>query len=189
MANWRYEVEINWITDVVMPSLSAIIGGMLALFGVWITLRHEKKERKLEQIDKAKPIIINYMVHAIENKLHIPKYLFSSCEESVGKEITGVFKNTDNGILLFDCIETETKKYYPQHSSAVDKNTVFYVLLDITKGETLKKCIFHCHDIFGTQYTYEAVFCFESGRQSEIIIGNIKQDVHIKKGKKLKEKQ
>ena len=169
-------MEINWITDVVMPLASAIIGGILALLGVWLTLRYEKKERKSEQIDKAKPIIINYMVHAIENKSHIPKYLFLSGEDSGGKEITGVFKNTDNGILFFDCIETETKKYYPQHSSAVDKNTVFYVLLNITKGETLKKCIFHCHDIFGTQYTYEADFCSESGRQSEIMIGNIKKE-------------
>ena len=176
-------MEINWITDVVMPLASAVIGGILALSGVWLTLRHEKKERKSEQIDKAKPIIINYMVHAIENKLHIPKYLFSSDEESVGKDVTGIFKNTDNGILFFDYIETETKKYYPQHSSAVDKNTVFYVLLRITNGETLTKCVFHCHDIFGTQYIYEATFCFESGRQSEIIVGNIKEDMRIKKGK------
>ena len=169
-------MEINWITDVVIPLASAIIGGMLTLLGVWLTLRYEKKERKSEQIDKAKPIIINYMVHTIENKLHIPKYLFLSGEDSGEEKITGVFKNTDNGILFFDYIETGTKKYYPQHSSAVDKNTVFCVLLNITQGETLKKCIFHCHDIFGTQYTYEADFCFDSGRQSEIMIGNIRKE-------------
>ena len=169
-------MEINWITDVIMPLSSAVVGGLLALVGVRITLNHEKKERKEEQIEKAKPIIINYMLHAVDNKQPYPKYIFSNTEKTTDKDITGIFKNTDNGILFFDYIETETKKYYPQHSSAVDRNTVFFVSIKIVNGETLKKCIFHCHDIFGTKYYYEASFCFEPGRQSELIIGNIQKN-------------
>lgn len=169
-------VEINWITDVIMPLLSAFIGGLLALVGVLITLNHEKKERKKEQLDKAKPIIINYMVHAIDKNHPAPKYIFLNNKNTVGKDVIGIFKNTDSGILFFDYIETETKKYYPQHSSAVDKNTVFSVSIRIVNGETLKKCIFHCHDVFGTKYYYEASFCFEIGRQSELIIGNIQAE-------------
>ena len=169
-------MEINWITDVIMPLASAGIGGLLALVGVRITLKHEKKERKEEQIDKAKPIVINYMQLATDKSCSYPKYVFSNDEKAVDKGITGIFKNTDNGILFFDYIETETKKYYPQHSSAVDKNTVFYVNIKIVNGETLKKCVFHCHDIFGTKYYYEVSFCFELGRQSELLIGNIHKE-------------
>jgi hypothetical protein len=169
-------METNWITDVIMPLSSAFIGGLLALIGVGITLNHEKKERKKEQLDKAKPIIINYMLHAVDKNQPIPKYIFSNQKTEGGKNITGIFKNTDNGILFFDYIETETKIYHPKHSSAVDKNTVFYVIIDIVSGETLKKCIFHCHDIFGTKYCYEASFCFESGRQSELMVGNIQTE-------------
>ena len=166
----------NWIADVIMPLSSAVVGGLLALIGVYITLKREQKKRKEEQIEKAKPIIINYMLHAVDNKHPYPKYIFSNTEKTTDKDITGIFKNTDNGILFFDYIETETKKYYPQHSSAVDRNTVFFVSIKIVNGETFKKCIFHCHDIFGTKYYYEASFCFESGRQSELMVGNIQKE-------------
>ena len=167
-------MEINWITDVLMPLLSAVIGGFLALFGVFLTLRHEQKERKAEQVDKAKPIVINYMSHAIDRTAPSPKLRFVADKDSKGHMVTGVFKNTDNGILFFDYIETEKHRYYPQHSSAVDKNTVFFVFLEIVNGETFQNCTFYCHDIFGTQYYYEASFCSESGRQGELMIGNIK---------------
>lgn len=168
-------MEINWIRDIMMPLLSALIGGFLALLGVFLTLRHEQKERKAEQVDKAKPIVINYMSHAIDKNTSIPKLRFVADKDSKGHMVTGVFKNTDNGILFFDYIETEKHRYYPQHSSAVDKNTVFIVFLEIVNGETFQNCIFYCHDIFETQYYYEASFCFESGRQSELLIGNIQK--------------
>lgn len=168
-------MNIDLIKNVITPILSVLIGGLLTLLGVGITLKYETKKRKEEQIDKAKPIIINYMSDVIDKNQYTPRYIFSNDEETVGKEITGIFKNTDNGILFFEYIETETKKYYPQQSSAVDKNTVFYLTLNIVIGETLKKCIFHCHDILGTKYYYEASFCFECEKQSKLKVGNIKK--------------
>ena len=169
-------MTINWITDIIIPLSSAVIGGILALIGVFITLSHERKERKKEQKDKVKPIIINYMANTARKDTQALKFLFEADEKPRSRDIIGVFKNTDNGILFIDYIETETKKYYTEHSSVVDKNTVFYIYLSITNGETLKKCIIHCHDIFGTKYYYEGRFNFSDNRQSEIMIGNIKKD-------------
>ena len=166
-------MEINWITDVIMPLLSAFIGGILALLGVIVSLKHENNKNKEERLDKAKPIVINYMSMAVDRSIPTPRYILASDEQLTNIEITGVFKNTDNGILFIDYIKTERKKYYPCHSSTVDKNTVFYIKLNVNEGENMKDCALYCHDIFGTRYYYEITFCFEPGRQSEMLIGNI----------------
>lgn len=42
-------VTINWVTDVIVPLASALIGGLLALLGVHITLKRDKIERQLEK--------------------------------------------------------------------------------------------------------------------------------------------
>lgn len=42
-------VTINWVTDVIVPLASALIGGLLALLGVHITLKRDKIERQLER--------------------------------------------------------------------------------------------------------------------------------------------
>lgn len=168
-------MEINWISDILMPLLSAVIGGLLALLGVYYTLKHEQKERRAEQMDKAKPIVINHIIHAVDKNAPTPKLRFVTGKDSKGAVVTGVFKNTDNGILFIDYIETEKFRYYPQYSSAVDKNTVFLVCLEIVNGETFQNCVIYCHDIFGTPYYYDASFCFESGGQSELLIGNIQK--------------
>lgn len=39
---------INWLTDVIIPLVSALIGGIVALVGVYITLSHERNVRKAE---------------------------------------------------------------------------------------------------------------------------------------------
>lgn len=169
-------MEINWITDIAIPLSSAVIGGILALIGVFITLSHERKERKKEQKEKVKPIVINYMANAAKNDSCVLRFLFVADDKPSSSDVIGVFKNTDNGILFIDYIETETKKYYTPHSSVVDKNTVFYIYLQISDGETFKKCVIHCHDVFETKYFYEVEFCFQPRRQSQMMIGNIKKD-------------
>ncbi len=175
-------MDINWIADVFVPLISAFIGGIFALFSVVATLRHEKKELKLERIEKAKPIVINYMPNAIENKNTTPRYTFVSDGEDIGEQIIGIFKNTDNGLLFLDKISTEVKTYYPKNNNfVVDKNTAFVVILSNLSKENLKSCKIYCHDIFGTQYYYDAEFCFNGSSASEIIIGNIKFDKNSRK--------
>ena len=36
--------SVNFLTDVIVPLLSALIGGLMALFGVYITLKRDKNE-------------------------------------------------------------------------------------------------------------------------------------------------
>ena len=52
-------MNIDLIKDITIPILSTLIGGLFAMIGSYITLKHETNNRKEEQINKAKPIIIN----------------------------------------------------------------------------------------------------------------------------------
>ena len=46
---------INWVTDVIVPLTSALIGGLLALWGVHITLNHDTSDRARTQDELARP--------------------------------------------------------------------------------------------------------------------------------------
>ncbi len=166
-------MEINWVTDIIMPLSSAFIGGLLALLGVYLTLAHDRKERNVERIDKAKPILVNSVAHVLRDVEGVPKLLCRSEGETSKKTVFGCFKNTDNGILFIDNITTETKTYIPENCSTIDKDTHFYLIFYIVNGETLKTCRINCHDIFGKKYYYDGVFDLTPGSENQIVIGNI----------------
>lgn len=42
--------SVNFLTDVIVPLLSALIGGLMALFGVYITLKRDKNEHEQERL-------------------------------------------------------------------------------------------------------------------------------------------
>lgn len=163
---------MDW-TIAATTAISAFIGGLIALVGVVITLRHEAEVQKKERIDRAKPIMINYPARAVPERGRVPHYHFRASEDISPSELYGVFKNTDNAVLFLDSIETETKQYFPQRNSAVDKNAAFIIALHIVEGETLKQCRIHCHDIFGHKYFYEAEYDYDNDREKRILVGNI----------------
>ena len=163
----------NWLTDVVVPLLTTVLGAAVSLLGVVITLKNEQKALKKERIEKLKPILINYTCAFSGEESVIPKYKFVSDGKKVEGSITGMFKNTDNGILFFDKIVTESKTYFPHDNSTVDKNTVFLLELDDIAGETLKSCRIYCRDILGNKYYYDAEFVFDITKPNELVIGNI----------------
>ena len=168
-------MEINWIADVVVPLVSALIGGALALAGVLITLGREKKELKKERVEKAKPVLINYPDDAINRSELTPTFTFKANEGGSRGTLIGVFKNTDNGIAFLDCIKTETKTYLPINNVTIDKNTVFRIHLINIGGETMKKCSILCHDIYGTNYCYQAHFDCKAANRNDIVIDSIKR--------------
>ena len=163
----------NWLTDVIVTLLTTVLGAAVSLLGVVITLKNEQKALKKERIEKIKPILINYTCAFSGEESVIPKYKFVSDGKKVEGTITGMFKNTDNGILFFDKIITESKTYFPHDNSTVDKNTVFLLELDDIAGESLKSCRIYCQDILGNKYYYDAEFVFDITKPNELIIGNI----------------
>lgn len=174
----------DWIIYVLIPLITALIGGLV---GVIFTIKWENQQKEKEKIDNAKPIIINYMGHQAQDNSRVARYFFESKDDTIygninRQTIYGVFKNTNNGILFIDYIETGVKEYYPFSNATVDRNTAFYIVLQRIYGETLTKCIIHCHDIYNTAYCYNAHFCFDDSTQSQIIIDD-NQPVLLKKDK------
>ena len=149
--------------------ISALIGVAGALLGVIITLIAEHIRRKKEQIASAKPILINYAVNQLTNKDKTPRFSFYS-EGSNTQTISGLFKNTSNAMIFLEYIKTETKEYYPDDSTTIDKNTEFYIDLLHIDGESLKQCKIFCYDIYNNAYYFQAHFDFNSQRTSNIII-------------------
>ena len=145
----------EWLSNII----SAFIGGAIAIIGVLITFCHERKKQTEQEIERAKPIIINASRSMVSNDEIIFNYLFESDSED-GHSIVSVFKNTSNGILFFDYIETASKKYYPFDGAAVDKNTFFQINLYNLVGDNLEKIELYGHDIYGNRYVYEGNFTY-----------------------------
>lgn len=162
----------RFVTGIVVPLVSAGIGGALTLLGVMKTLKNENQIIREEHNEKLKPILINYTC-SFEREENIPKYIFVSDGPETSKNIKGIFKNTDCGIAFIDKIVTENKTYLPKDNSTVDKNTAFIIELHNLDNESLKFCQIFCHDILGNGYYYDAKFVFDDNREREIEIGNI----------------
>lgn len=148
---------------------SALIGVLGTLLGVLITSIVEYKRRKIEQIEKAKPILINYALNQLTNKDKTPWFSFLADDDSSGS-VSGLFKNTSNAILFLDYVKTETKHYYPNDSTTIDRNTEFYIDLQHIGNESLKQCKIFCHDIYNNDYYFQAHFDLDYQRTSNIII-------------------
>ncbi len=146
----------EWITDVLIPLISAIIGGGLTLAGVIVTIKWEAKQKKQEEIEKVKPIIINT---DYDNTKQLKSYLtfeFATAGDTCTR-IFGCFKNTDNGILFIDYIESDSNKYESFADSTVDKNSYFSINMYAGRDEQFNNFKIYCHDVLGNKYYYDTL--------------------------------
>lgn len=133
--------------------LSAVIGAAVALFGVIITEIITSCRRKKDKIENAKPIIINYLNESVTTN-PLTTYIFRS-DSGDTTDITGSFKNTDNGLLFLDYVDIGSKRFNPKVFAVVDKNTEFSITLQGLGGASLDNEIrLYFHDVFGNPYYY-----------------------------------
>lgn len=171
---------LSWLTDNSGILVAELIGAVGTIIAVVITIKHENRRRRKELVYKAKPILINYSYSLVDNKDYL-ELVFESKDGSCDGYLMGSFKNTDNGILFLDYIETETKVYYPKLLSVVDKNTPFSIVLSNIGGETLKKCSIICHDIYENRYRFNAFFDCTKDIHDQIILKNYEPQKDRKK--------
>ena len=137
--------------------ISAIIGGCLTLLGVYITLKEQDKKDAETRKLSVKPWIFSYE-HVHLTSEHTECIMVPDSDFSNAK-ITGKIKNTDNGILILDYVESENAIYKPNNSSfVVEKNSVIELIIFLKdKVETLKSMSLYVKDIYGNQYRYELI--------------------------------
>jgi len=168
-----------WVSTFV-PFLSASLGGLIALFGVVITIKHEDRQRKRYREEElkvqAKPIIINYSMQQVSEKA-IATFPFSkSGEIESGETLTGIFKNTDNGIMFIDKIVSKDITYFPVADSVLDKNMPVRIVVQFAdEHEIFHDYVMHVHDIYNNKYYYNLEYNKSELKFSELLVGQIQE--------------
>ena len=142
------------VTDVVIPLCAAVIGGGLTLFGVWLTMRGQNKKDEAKRKAEVRPWIFSCEEHIPENKKIYSVVPDTGC--SCSFPIAGNIKNTENGILILDCVKSKYCHYLPNGDSVVDKNTSIELLIyPADKKENLEEVYLYIRDVYGNRYRYK----------------------------------
>ena len=166
---------MNICTDIVIPLVSAAIGGGLTLLGVWLTIRSQTKKEEAQRHLSAKPILLSYAKRqGFQNKpLQIYRMEIGGTLTTTDDPYATIFiKNTDNGLARLNRIETENNEYFPSCGNIVEKNALVQVVVILAPNgtETLKNVSLIVDDLYGNSYEYELI-----ARGTEFILGDCKK--------------
>lgn len=141
--------------DIVVPIISALIGGGLTLWGVRKTIEYEKNNEKENLKLAVRPWIFN--VDPMEDYDYKSSKFFNLITQDFNfvDHMMFIIKNTDNGVAIIDRIETEQMTYLPSNGNILDKNMICTINVYIDAGETLKDWILYVKDVYGNEYPYQ----------------------------------
>lgn len=158
------------IADIVVPLVSALIGGGLTLVGVIFTIRSQNKKDYIAKKASARPWIFSCTKYLPgDSKIYS---MYPDMGFSPNMFISGIIKNTDNGILILNYVQSETTKYTPNDDNVVEKNSSIQLVIYLkNQVETLKDLHLYIKDIYGNQYRYQLILSggeFTLGKCEEI---------------------
>ena len=146
------------LTDIIVPLGSALIGGVLALGGAFLTMMDQHKKEEIARKAAARP-----WIYSCEEQHFLcnPKLTYSmGVKTPISREITltGKIKNTDNGLLFLECVKSEKATYHPNGCNVVEKNTIFELTIYLLAGvENLRDVKLYINDIYGNRYCYDMI--------------------------------
>lgn len=147
---------VSLVTGIIVPLCSALLGGGLTLFGVWLTIKDQRKKEEVARKAAVRPWIFS-----CEEYIPQDKNIYSMVPDSYGTEnmfIAGNIKNTDNGILILNCVESETARYIPDGDYVVDKNSAIELVIHLkNRVETLKRLHLYIKYVYGNRYCYKMI--------------------------------
>lgn len=155
-----------WL-DVVLPIGCALISGGLTVLGVLLTIKHENKKNKETIRLSNKPIFYRIDPQQEFDYKNAHYFQFNFNSQSKGTEIEGIFKNTDNSILILDKVIVGNEEYYPSFGKVVDKNVTFYLYVYL--NENIKnddEVNIIVKDVLNNEYQYRIEF--ENNKDSNI---------------------
>ncbi len=159
------------IKDIIIPIVSATIGGLCTFLGVFLTIRHEKKREKEERLLSNKPLFYRLdLMQEYDDKSAVDFCLGVGNFDDKEGQIFGVIKNTDNAILIIDNVSVNGKIYKSMYGDVVDKNQIFNLYINVS--EKLNKddeILFTVKDIMDNKYKYEVETKNKDEKDSEII--------------------
>lgn len=160
---------VSVITEIVVPLCSALLGGGLTLWGVSLIIKDQRKKEEVARKAAARPWIFS-----CEEHIPTEKKMYKMVPDSAYSEkgtIAGNIKNTDNGILILDCIKSEFVNYMPDGDNVVDKNSAFELVIFLKEyAETLTDLTLYTKDIYGNGYQYQLIL-----KGNRFVLGECKE--------------
>ena len=150
---------MNWycvLTDIVIPLISALFGGFLTLLGVKMTITAQNKKEDIARKASVRPWIFTCEEHVPGDK----KTYAMEAEPNHNERgfIAGNIRNTDNGLLILDYVESRTVQYVPTGDKVVDKNSSIELVIFLKdKVETLEGFHLYIRDIYDNRYRYSLI--------------------------------
>lgn len=109
------------LRDVVIPLLAAILGGSITLAGVYLTIRKSERNRKEDEIKKAKPLFSFHGLRQIPELNTVMQHVCISDPEELDKYVCDVYVELENSNLS----SFEIKRIYHDNVwVGVEGNTV-----------------------------------------------------------------
>ena len=163
--------QFKLLKDIIIPIVSAIIGGLFTFLGVCITIKHEKKKEKEAERLSNKPLFYRLDVRqkydynkAVDFCLGV-----SNFDDKAG-QIFGVIKNTDNAILIIKGVSVNNKLYKSLYGNIIDKNQIANVYVNVSKKlDESDEIIFIIKDVMENEYKYKVEVQYKDCKYGEMI--------------------
>ena len=159
------------ILYIIIPLVSAVIGGGLTLVGVLITTKHETKIRTEEKISNNEPLFYIFDPLQQFDSQGTQEYHFFPKNEKTNGSRGILFKNTDKTYIVLDSIRINSKYYYPKIGKVVNKNEMFTIRIYSSENYLTNKdttITLNVRDILGNKYSYKILYDID---EDEFIAG------------------
>lgn len=155
-----------WV-DIIIPLISALIGGLVTMWGVVLTIKREQKNAEEQKHQAAKPWL--YSLDRFEDYDHNKAGRIELKGNSTSdKRIAFIIKNTDNGIGIIEKFVTINSVHQPFVGRIIDRNSIVEVKVNLESGASLQNMYFIIRDIYGTRYRYNAYQTLEVAKGNHI---------------------
>ena len=148
-------MHFNFCTDIVIPIISAFIGGGLTMIGVAWTLRNQSKEHREDIKLSIKPLF--FYINPLQNydSTNVGDYVMQSYSGIKTRKAYGIVKNTDNGVLILEKIVSGNFEYIPVRGNIIDKGDIFNLYVDFCENDNYETVVLFVKDVLNNEYKYE----------------------------------
>ena len=151
---------INWATDVIVPLASALIGGLMALWGVHITLKRDKLKYQREKEESAQPFFSIFSLYDSR---------FSNSQKNTFSFVTGDTYDDKQSHLVANIVNSEKVEFvidefyidnihyhpYGYEKQFISKGSVCTIIINVKTGANLSDAVMYVTDVNFKKHTYK----------------------------------
>lgn len=162
-------MEYDIFVDIVIPLVSAFIGGLVTLIGIIITINHERKCRKEDEIKLYKPFFVSLTAYDEKTKRSLHSVCFESdIDNGMYHLIDGYIENLDISHFTIEKVVIGNISYYPTSNAVVEKNSVLSIQVYGDK-KVIESATLHIYDVLENKYIYDMIFEEEAEKGCRIV--------------------